>query len=136
MISHDPMFVNYLLARYEKSRAIEMSDCASAIDTPEYQQYLLTIGNPAFQKQAEKMAQTERSLQHQCDVQVISSCKREFISNASNLVNTSYNFTSEKVLFDYTNAVNAQQELEQKVKVLSEENKKFSLLFQQISNQN
>ena len=42
--TNNTIYANYLLAVYEKNRAIEINDSLDIINTPDYLQYLLTIG--------------------------------------------------------------------------------------------
>lgn len=118
----DPTFCNYLLAQYEKNQAIEKSQNIDCLNTPEYQQYLSTFGNPAIQYYSNKIEQQERDLQLECDLKMIEILKR---ANGETQLKRLHGFLSQKTFFDYVNAVRATEELNKLIKQTREENEKL-----------
>lgn len=122
----DTIYANYLLAVYEKNRAIEINDSLDVINTPDYIQYLLTIGAESSINKTEKMSQIESELRYKFDSLIIMNNKFIFTKNEIDNVKAEYNFESQKGLFDYTNAIRTKKELESRIQQLKKENDKLN----------
>lgn len=123
---NNTIYANYLLAVYEKNRAIEINDSLDIINTPDYLQYLLTIGADSAINETEKMSQIESELRYKFDSLIIMNNKFVFTKNEIDKVKTEYNFESQKCLFDYTNAIRTKKELESRIQQLKKENDKLN----------
>ena len=124
--TNNTIYANYLLAVYEKNRAIEINDSLDIINTPDYLQYLLTIGADSAINETEKMSQIESELRYKFDSLIIMNNKFVFTKNEIDKVKTEYNFESQKCLFYYTNAIRTKKELESRIQQLKKENDKLN----------
>ena len=128
----DPTFCNYLLAQYEKNQAIEKSQNIDCLNTPEYQQYLSTFGNPAIQYYSNKIEQQERDIQLNCDLKMIEMLKK---NTGETQLKQLHGFLSQKTFFDYVNAVRIAEELNKQIKKTQDENDKLRKEIESLSQQ-
>ena len=115
----DATYCNYLLARYEKNRAIENDAFVDCLVTPEYLHYLATYGNHEMENYVNILERQELDLQLKIDKKMLECTNK---ANSAKLFETLHGFLTQKIFFDNVNASKAENELDEYIKQVKSEN--------------